>query len=530
MIVVDITERKQAEMQLERSRQQLVHAQHIGCLGSWEWDVLHERLEWSDELYRIFGVDREFELSYAGIEAMIHPADRATNDANIQAALAAGDRTEFELRIVRPEGELRHIQQSIEVSRDEVGAPVRLFGIMQDVTERKLAAQAHEQLQARLAQAQKMETIGRLAGGIAHDFNNMLAVIMLRSEMALQMVTAGTPLHRSLDTIFTTAQRSANLVKQLLGYARKQTIAPRVIDLNATVEGLLPMLEKLMGEELELTWTPAADLWTVKMDTAQVDQILTNLCVNARDAIDGVGCISVKTANAVLPVDSTGAGKHVAPGEYVLLSVADTGGGMEPAVLEHIFEPFYTTKGVGKGTGLGLATVDGIVQQNGGHIEVTSTPGAGTTFTVYLPRHAEAVSSPVTQDRNIARDGAGITLLLVEDEVNVLDMAAEVLRMVGYKVLAAGTPTEALRLVEQHEGSIDLLITDVILPVMNGAQLAARVTQRRPGIRTIYMSGYPADHLAHRGVLAEDTHFLAKPFSMQALAGKVREVLTTPPE
>ena len=412
------------------------------------------------------------------------------------------------------------------------GSTIIGFSVMaEDITERKQAAAERERLLADLAQAQKMEVVGRLAGGIAHDFNNMLAAMMLRTEMALEMAEAGTPLHSNLAAVYSTAQRSAALIKQLLGYARKQKIVPKVIDLNAAIAEMLPMLRRLIGEEVTLAWFPAAGLWPVKMDASQVDQIVTNLCVNGRDAIDGVGTVSVATANVTAHgSERTPEAATPVAGDYVTLTVTDTGGGMAPEVLARIFEPFYTTKEVGRGIGLGLAVVDGIVQQNGGQIEVTSRLGFGTTFTLYLPRHVAAVETPAAlatapRTQALLQPSRGRTVLVVEDEEIVLDMVAEVLRGAGYTVLAALRPSEAMRIAGEHAAPIDLLLTDVIMPEMNGAELASQIMQEWPTLSVIFMSGYPADHVLNRGALADDANFLGKPFTVQRLIDRVSAVL-----
>jgi PAS domain S-box-containing protein len=401
----------------------------------------------------------------------------------------------------------------------------RFQGIVRDITERKRAEDERAQLQAQLLQAQKMETVGRLAGGIAHDFNNLLAVIMMRTELALRMTEPSTPLHHSLTAVYTTAQRSADLVRQLLGFARKQTIAPKVLDLNAAVAGALPMLNKLIGEEIELAWHPGAQLWPIKLDPSQLDQILANLCVNARDAIDGVGKIMIETENVALDEIAAATGLTVPPGDYVALVVTDNGSGMDPEILAHIFEPFFTTKTVGKGTGLGLATVDGIVQQNGGQITVYSRPGHGASFRVYLPRFGEDEIAPAANQPHDLPQGHGETVLLVEDEATVLQMGQEALELLGYKVMAATGPGAALGLAAHHAGRIDLLITDIVMPEMNGRELAERIAALQPDIQRLYISGYPADFVAHRGVLEAGVHFLQKPFALQSLAAKVTEAL-----
>ena len=453
---------------------------------------------------------------------------RARVRASIRHALATQMAPWFyqtlEHAIVRPDGAMRAIESTTFPIHTEQG--FMIGSLTRDITARKQAEGEHEQLLAQLVQAQKTEAIGRLAGGIAHDFNNMLAVILIRTEMILQTADPATPLHRNLTAIYTTAQRSAGLVRQLLGFARKQTIAPRLLDLNAAVAGTLPMLRQLIGEECALAWHPGAALWSIKIDPSQVDQILTNLCANARDAIDGVGTIAIETANVTIEYGSAATGLAFAPGDYVRLAVSDSGAGIDQEVLAHIFDPFFTTKDVGKGAGLGLATVDGIVQQNGGQIQVSSTPGVGTTFHIYLPRLAETVVMPAENRPQPLPPGHGETVLLVEDEPTVLNMASDALQHLGYTVLAAATPTEAIHLAADPAVAVDLLMTDIVMPEMNGHELAQRIAARRPDIKRIYVSGYPADFVAHRGVLEAGVHFLQKPFTLQDLAAKVQEVLT----
>lgn len=525
--VLDITQRRQAEDMLRQSQDNLARSQQIGRLGSWEWDVPNQTLFWSDELYRIFGVTREYILTYSGIEARIHPEDRALNTAKVQEALTALGPVDFELRIVRPDGEIRYIEQNIVVTHTANGQPSVLFGIMQDITQRKQAEHEREQLLAQLAQAQKMESVGRLAGGIAHGFNNLLAVIVMRTELAMNLTTPASPLYRNLSVIFNTAHRSADLVRQLLGFAGKQTIAPKALDLNTAVGSALPTLRKIVSEEIELVWQPGKELWTVKMDPAQIEQILANLCANARDAIKTAGAITLTTENVTLTQPITNRTTPIPPGDYVMLSVTDTGSGMDQALLPKIFEPFFTTKDVDKGTGLGLATVEGIVQQNRGHIAVASTLGAGTTFRIYLPRLAESVPAPAGEPLPALPQGHGETVLFVEDEEILLHMGIEALESLGYRVLASATPDVALQLAKEHAERLDLLITDIIMPKMNGQELAERVAALRPGIARLFVSGYPADYVAQRGVLSAEVHFLQKPFSLFGFATKVREALAT---
>jgi two-component system, cell cycle sensor histidine kinase and response regulator CckA len=390
-----------------------------------------------------------------------------------------------------------------------------------DITER-------ERLQAQLAQAQKMESVGRLAGGVAHDFNNMLGAILGNASYALQSLPENSPLREELEEIQKCAQRSAELTRQLLAFARKQTSAPKVLDLNAAVDGTLKMLRRLIGENIEFTWSPSADVWPVKIDPSQIDQILANLCVNARDAIHGEGKVILRTANA--KVDEPHAAKHpgVSPGDYVLLSVSDNGCGMDEETLDHVFEPFFTTKGASPSTGLGLATVYGTVRQNGGFVDVQSKPAQGTTFALYLPRHVAQTAPNVTISPPPAAGRQQETILLVEDEPALLRISKRALEALGYRVLAAAKPAEAIGLAEAHGRQVALLITDVVMPEMNGRELAKRLVGLYPGLKRLFISGYTADAIACDGVLEEGLHFLQKPFTMQALAEKVRETLETP--
>jgi two-component system, cell cycle sensor histidine kinase and response regulator CckA len=389
---------------------------------------------------------------------------------------------------------------------------------LNDVTEKR-------KLQEQLAQSQKMESVARLAGGVAHDFNNMLGVIIGHTELAMVQVDASQPLFASLREIRTAAERSAALTRQLLAFARKQTAAPKVLDLNETVAGMLKMLRPLIGEDIDLTWLPADGACAVRMDPSQIDQILANLCVNARDAIAGVGRISIETGLATFDADYCAYRSELIPGEYVSLIVSDDGCGMDRETLSKIFEPFFTTKEVGRGTGLGLAMVYGIVKQNNGFINVYSEPGQGTTFRLYLPRHAVAAREGRKQKEAGQAPGGHETILLVEDEQSILDMAKMMLERFGYRVLSASSPREAIRLAEMHDGEIRLLIVDVIMPEMNGRDLARELVALYPQIACLFISGYSGDVIAHHGLLEDGINFIQKPFAMQELAAKVRQIL-----
>jgi PAS domain S-box-containing protein len=393
------------------------------------------------------------------------------------------------------------------------------------ISELRRAEREQRALQDQLGQARKIESIGRLAGGVAHDFNNMLSVILGHVEMALEELEPGHPLHGSLTEIDHAARRSADLVRQLLAFARKQTVSPRVLDLNATLDGLLSMLRRLIGENVRLSWRAGPDLPSVKIDPSQLDQLLTNLCVNARDSIEGAGDVRISTWHVAVGPEEAARREGVKPGTFVVLEVADNGCGMTPDVLEHVFEPFFTTKGVGRGTGLGLATVYGIVKQNEGFVEVKSEPRAGTTFSIFLPAFAEARPAPPDAAEPARESGAKKTILLVEDEEAILTLGRRMLERFGYTVLTASKPADAIAVAGSHPGDIDLLITDVVMPEMNGRELARRLLSRHPGMRRLYMSGYTADVIAHHGVLEEGIHFLQKPFTAQLLSARVAAAL-----
>jgi two-component system cell cycle sensor histidine kinase/response regulator CckA len=403
---------------------------------------------------------------------------------------------------------------------DAQGRIVHYVAVKRDITE-------HLRLADQFQQAQKMESVGRLAGGVAHDFNNMLGVILGYTELALDKVDPADSLHDDLTQIASAARRSHDITRQLLAFARKQTISPKVIDMNATVEGTLKMLRHLIGEDINLIWKPGSGLWPIKIDPSQLDQILANLCVNARDALSDVGVIVIETRTVTLDQAYCADHRGFVPGQYVKLAVSDNGCGMDKAILANIFDPFFTTKAVGQGTGLGLATVYGIVKQNEGFINVYSEPGHGTTFKIYLPRHEGATTEGQNAQAVQIPRGNGETILVVEDDASILKLATSILKNQGYAVLSANTPAEALAQAERHGGRLDLLFTDVVMPEMNGRELANQVHALCPDCRTLFMSGYTADIIAHRGVLDEGVHFIQKPFSSQGLAVAVQNVLNT---
>ncbi|MGC9195493.1 MAG: PAS domain S-box protein [Syntrophobacteraceae bacterium] len=408
---------------------------------------------------------------------------------------------------------------------DSSGRSTGAIEVIRDVTELKRAEAENAHLQAQLLQAQKMEAVGTLAGGVAHDSNNMLGVILGHAQLAMTQCAPTETIYASLETIEQAAYRSADIIRQLLAFARKQTAQPRVLNLNDTVGGMLKMLGRLIGENIESEWRPGEDLWSVKIDPSQIDQILANLCVNARDAIDGVGKVTVETKNIVFDQTYCDAHLELRAGEYVMLAVSDSGCGMDAQLIEHIFEPFYTTKEPGKGTGLGLSTVYGIVKQNNGYINVYSEPGSGSTFKIYFPKFGAEAKSTTTRPVDTIQKGMGETVLLVEDDALILEMARAMLEHLGYTVITASSPREGLLLAKENAGRIQLLITDVVMPEMNGREMAILICEANPGLKCLFASGYTADVIAHRGILEDGVNFLQKPYSMKALASKVREIL-----
>ncbi|MDQ1256020.1 MAG: hypothetical protein QG656_615, partial [Candidatus Hydrogenedentes bacterium] len=417
----------------------------------------------------------------------------------------------------RKDGTLYTEDASISPVLDASRRVVNYVAVKRDIT-REAA------LEDQLRQSQKMEAVGRLAGGVAHDFNNMLQVINGHAETALEDIDKEHPLYETLGEIMKAGQRSANLTRQLLAFARKQTIAPKILDINEVIADMLKMLGRLIGEDIQLLFRCTGELGMVKMDPAQIDQILANLAVNARDAIKGVGTVTIETANVEIDEGYCIGHAEGAPGKYVMLTFSDTGCGMDKETQEKVFEPFFTTKPQGEGTGLGLATVYGIVKQNEGFVNLYSEPGQGTTFRIYFPR-CEGVDAP-REARKAALSKTGTeTVLLVEDEETLLKLATMLLKRLGYTVLPANEPAKAIAIASEYGEKIHLLMTDMVMPGMNGRDLRDKLAPVRPSMKCLFMSGYTPDFIVHRGVLEAETHFIQKPFSLDDLATKVREVL-----
>jgi len=447
----------------------------------------------------------------------IHPDDRERVLAELASCMESGDRFLSVYRLLTRDGRTVWWRDEARVVSDGEGSRI-VHGFITDVTEQK-------RLESQLLQSQKMEAIGQLAGGVAHDFNNLLSVIIAYSDMLLGEVGAQDPRSRRVVQIRKAADRAAALTRQLLAFSRKQVLQPRILDLNAILADAEKLLHRLIGENIDLVTVPSLDLGRVKADPGQIEQVIMNLAVNSRDAMPKGGWLIVETANVDL--DDTYAREHAGarPGHYVLLTVTDTGTGMDRETLAHIFEPFFTTKELGKGTGLGLSTVYGIVKQSGGYVWVDSEPGGGTTFKIYLPRTEEAAEATSRTSATAGGFHGVETLLLVEDNEAVRDVFKEVLESRGYKVLAAAGPEDALRLTEGHGGPINLLVTDLMMPGMTGHDLAGRLRAVRPEIKILFVSGYPGGPGGEQTRLQPGESFLQKPFTSQVFITKVREIL-----
>ena len=519
-VMVDISERKLVEKKIKQSEEKFRSLYELSPQAIALTDIdSGEILDVNDKLCELTKYSREEIIGKTTTEVGFY--NKKDRQIFVNELMASGQVNGLEMDFFAKNGSkltALMFARPVKIMDESL-----LLTIFHNMTEQKL-------LQKNIARAQKLESVGRLAGGVAHDFNNMLGVIMGHTELALLQADENHDLYSDLKEIQNAAKRSADITKQLLAFARKQTISPKKIDLNDTVESMLNMLRRLIGEDIDLVWQPGVHLWLVKMDPSQFDQILVNLCVNARDAISGVGKLTIETGTKTFDEEYCNEHAGFIPGDFVLLVVSDTGSGMDKNTLDNLFEPFFTTKEVGKGTGLGLATVYGIVKQNNGFINVYSEPGQGSTFKIYLPRFvADDDSEKAVPEKKVAAVGFE-TILLVEDEPSILRMTRMMLERKGYSVLSAATPTEAVEKATNHSDSIDLLMTDVVMPEMNGRDLAEKLIELHPNIKLLFMSGYTADVIAHQGVLDDGVAFIQKPFSMADMTAKVREVLDTAPD
>ena len=515
-----IAERKRTEEALQASEAWLKESQRISRLGSYVLNFKTGKWSSSEVLDEIFGIDASYPRSIAGWLELIHPEDRQfMKDYFENEVVGKSKPFDREYRIIsHGDGKVRWVHGIGELHRGGGGRLGTMAGTIQDVTE-------HKHLESQLRQAHKMESIGRLAGGVAHDFNNLLTVINGYSELALDRMSERDPLRAHVAAVRKAGERASALTQQLLAFSRRQLLQPRLLDLNTVVAESESMLLRLIEENIQFVTVLAPSLGMVQADPTQISQILLNLVVNARDAMPDGGLLRVETANVNMVEGDAEESGEVRSGRFVMLEVSDSGTGMDEDTRRHLFEPFFTTKGPGKGTGLGLATVYGIVKQSGGHIRVESAPGMGTTIRIYLRRVDASGSEPTAVPAREATRQARGTVLLVEDQDSVRGYVALVLRESGYQVIEADGGAEALAAATAHQGVIDLLLTDVVMPGITGPALAAQLKERYAALRVLYMSGYTDDIADRHGLLDQSGAYIQKPFGADALAQKVCEVL-----
>ncbi len=516
-VLMDITEQKRARAELEQSQASLLRAHRMASLGSWSADAITGLSEWSDETYRILGLRKgEVTAGWDAYISTVHPEDRA-RVGQVRIAALSTQPQRWDHRIVRPDGKVRHLRQSLETTASVAGRPVQIAGTIQDITEYKI-------LEEQLWQSQKLETVGRLAGGIAHDFNNLLTVINGYCEVLLRKAGADPFVRKGLSEILGAGERAAELTKNLLAFSRKQVLQTKAVDLTATILDMQNMLRRLIGDEVQLETDLASELVSVMADPIQLQQILLNLAVNARDAMPNGGALRIETKNIRQPDELPEAVSEFSP--YVLLKLADTGTGMTADVRSHLFEPFFTTKEPGKGTGLGLSTVYGIVKQSGGMIAVDSAVGIGTTFRIYFPA-VQAERSEVGKPRAEPAPPPAATVVISEDQEDVRRLLVSIVRELGYEAIEAAGGESAASIVDRSNGAVDLVITDVMMPGMSGFDLARVLLRTHPDLPVIFVSGYAAPLEPEDGSHPQwANRFIAKPFTREALVRKICEVLS----
>ncbi|MDQ3068857.1 MAG: response regulator [Acidobacteriota bacterium] len=503
---------------MRASEDRINYALEAARMGVWDIDMATKRLTWSDSMAPIFGLTQD-QIPASGDEclALIHPDDQAMVEGAIAKATEARTDYQVEFRVIWPDGSLRWMTGRGRMICAADGTPERLIGVGNDITDRK-------SLEAQLRQSQKMEAVGQLAGGVAHDFNNLLTAILGYSNFVIDTLEPADERREDMEEVIKAGHRAAALTRQLLAFSRKQVLQPTSVDLNEMVNGMRQMLSRLIGEHVDLVATLAPELGSARADLGQLEQVLMNLALNARDAMPDGGRLSIETADVELD-SSFAQGVELQAGRYVMLAVSDSGVGMDGHTKQRLFEPFFTTKDPGKGTGLGLATVYGIVKQSGGYIWVSSEPGKGASFKVYLPREdapGEALRPNAVEDRVVSGTES---ILVVEDEAAVRLLTCRILERAGYQVIDAPNPKEAEALFEKHEHAFSLLISDVIMPGSSGPAMFARLARKSPSLRVLYVSGYTDDMIVRQGELLAGVEFLQKPFTATALTRTVRDVL-----
>jgi PAS domain S-box-containing protein len=515
---VETTERKRQEDRLRRSEARLARCQRMASLGSWEQDLEKGELQLSEDTCRIFGMrPEESRTTMETLFSLVHPEDQASVRATVQNAPARGGSSQIEHRIILPDGTERFLRQYIEPLGKEAGGG-RLLGTVQDVTE-------YKHLEEKFRRAQKLEGVARLAGGVAHDFNNLLVVINGYAQMILSELKAEDPLRERAQEIINAGNRAAALTHQLLAFGRKQVIRPRAINLNTLLTDFEKMLRRLIPEDIEVKQNLVPELWSVKADPDQVEQVIMNLVVNARDAMPKGGVLTIGTSNVEFGEQEVKGFLDLKPGRYVSLTVTDTGTGMTAETKRRLFEPFFTTKPPAEGTGLGLSMVYGIVKQHGGEVSFYSELGLGSTFKIFWPATDQPSESAASPEGSRIPCHGNETILLVEDDERVRQLVGQMLLLQGYKVLETRQSSDAVGVASKHDGPIDLLLTDVVMPQMSGQELAEQVVALRPGIKVVFMSGYPGGIASERGMFSPSAFFLQKPFARETLGQILRQAL-----
>jgi PAS domain S-box-containing protein len=512
-------ERRASEERLRESEHRLLTALTAARMGTWEWDIGTNRERFDEGLNRLIGARAGEIATFEDLLARVHPDDRGAAALAFRQSAESGVDLDLEFRVLRPEGTVRWLRAHGKVLYDQDGEPLVLTGACVDITERRRAEE-------NLRQAQRMDAVGRLAGGVAHEVNNMMTAILGFTDLLLEPADVPALMRSDLLQIRKAADRAAMVTSQLLAFSRRQMLQPRVLDVNQVLTELNPMLLRLLGEDKQLTTRLDPRLWPVHADRGQLEQVVINLALNARDAMPQGGRVSVESANVELDQDYAlrHPGVAIAGGAYVRLVVSDTGSGIPREMQDRIFEPFFTTKPVGQGTGLGLSMVYGMVKQSGGFVWAYSEPGHGTAFKVYLPAVSDAPESPASPLRGVIPRG-GETVLVVEDDELVRGLATRLLASQGYRSLDARNGREALELVRSRPGEVRLVLTDVVMPELGGSEFARRLAELEPDLPVLFMSGFTDDDVVRRGLLDPGAPYLQKPFDAAALGRRVREML-----